>query len=166
MTVDALLFDIGGVIIDIDFECAFRSWAAAAGVSSDTMRARFAFDEPYECHERGEITAVEYFAALRSSLQVNLSDAALAAGWNAIHLNERPGIRALLRTAAERFPLYAFTNSNPVHQAFLSTALCRRLEKLSQDLRFVRDRLAKAGAGSLRSDRVRNRHETGAHPFF
>ena len=118
MSVEALLFDLGGVVIEIDFGRAFASWAAASGTPAETIRGRFSFDEPYERHERGEITGAEYFAALRASLGVDLSDADLAAGWNAIYLAEVPGIRLLLRTLEGRLPLYAFTNSNVTHQAF------------------------------------------------
>jgi putative hydrolase of the HAD superfamily len=118
MSVEALLFDLGGVVIEIDFGLAFARWAAASGTPAETIRARFSFDDAYERHERGEITAADYFSALRSSLQIDVSDAELAAGWNAIYLNEAPGIRAFLRRAADRLPLYAFTNSNPTHQAF------------------------------------------------
>ena len=120
VSVEALLLDVGGVVIDIDFGRAFASWAAVAGVPAEIIRARFAFDEAYERHERGEIAAAEYFSALRASLGIDVADPALAAGWNAIYLDEVPGIRTLLRDAAARWPLYAFTNSNPTHQAFSS----------------------------------------------
>jgi putative hydrolase of the HAD superfamily len=118
MSVDALLFDLGGVVIEIDFGRAFTRWAALAGTPVETIRSRFSFDDAYERHERGEIKAADYFAALRASLQIDLSDAELLAGWNAIYLGELAGIRALLDTLEGRLPLYAFTNSNPTHQAF------------------------------------------------
>jgi glucose-1-phosphatase len=118
VVVEALLFDLGGVVIDIDFGRALASWAEAAGMPVDALRARFAFDAAYQRHERGEIAAAEYFAALRASLRIEVSDPALVAGWNAIYVREVPGIRALLWAAADRFPLYAFTNSNPTHHTF------------------------------------------------
>jgi putative hydrolase of the HAD superfamily len=120
VTVQALLFDLGGVVIDIDFGRAIAFWSVAAGVPADVLRARFTFDEAYEHHERGEIEAAEYFAALRSSLGVDLSDTELIAGWNAIYVREVPGIRALLESVSGRVPLYAFTNSNRTHHAFSS----------------------------------------------
>jgi FMN phosphatase YigB (HAD superfamily) len=118
MNVAALLFDLGGVVIDIDLGRAFARWAAAAGTPVETIRSRFVMDESYERHERGEIQAGEYFASLRSSLQVDLSNAELSEGWTAIYLGEVPGVRTLLRRLEGRLPLYAFTNSNPTHQAF------------------------------------------------
>ena len=118
MSADALLFDLGGVVIEIDFGRALAYWATAAGAPVETIRSRFAFDAAYERHERVEIEATEYYAALRVALRVELSDAELAAGWLAIYLDEVPGMRALLRALEGRVPLYAFTNSNPTHQAF------------------------------------------------
>ena len=89
----------------------------AARVTPDTIRSRFSFDVFYERHERGQIGAAEYFASLRSSLGIDLSDAEFSDGWTAIYLSEVPGVRAVLRSLESRLPLYAFTNSNPTHQA-------------------------------------------------
>jgi putative hydrolase of the HAD superfamily len=128
MNVEALLFDLGGVVFDIDFGRAVASWAAAARLPAETVRARFAMDDAYERHERGEIAAGQYFAALRASLGIDVADAALVTGWNAIYLDEVPGMRGLLRNAADRWPVYAFTNSNPTHHAFWSLRYAETLE--------------------------------------
>ena len=114
--VDALLFDIGGVVVQIDFERVFAVWATCSGERIETIRSRFSFDRFYERHERGEIEAGEYFASLRASLGIALSDAEFAEGWTAIYVGEIPGMARLLRRLARRLPVYAFTNSNPTHQ--------------------------------------------------
>ncbi len=114
--VDALLFDLGGVIIEVDFGRAAACWAGASGLDADELRSRFQFDEYYERHERGEISGPEYFASLRDSLGVDLSDEELERGWNSIYVGEIPGAAALLERAGQRLPLYAFTNSNATHQ--------------------------------------------------
>ncbi len=79
-SVDAWLLDLGNVVIGIDFELAQADWAIAAGRDVDDLRQRFTFDDAYERHERGQIEGPEYFAALRSMLEVDLSDDQLAAG--------------------------------------------------------------------------------------
>lgn len=114
--VDALLFDLGGVLIDIDGERVFSHWARCSGVPVETLRARFQVDEAYRQFERGELAVADYFATLRARLDIDLADADLLVGWNAMLVGEKPGIRTLLERAAARYPLYLFSNTNSAHQ--------------------------------------------------
>ncbi len=91
---DALLFDLGRVVLDIDFSKVVACWAGHAGC------------EPSDA---------EFFAALRALLGVELSDAQFLEGWNEIFAGEMPGIAPLLQRAAQRLPLYAFSNTNAAH---------------------------------------------------
>jgi FMN phosphatase YigB (HAD superfamily) len=112
---DALLFDLGRVVLDIDFNNALACWAGHAGCEPAQLVGRFVHDDIYQRHERGEIEDAEFFASLRASLGVGLSDAQFLEGWNAIFAGEMPGIAPLLKRAADRLPLYAFSNTNSAH---------------------------------------------------
>lgn len=114
-SIDALLFDLGGIIFEIDFNKVISRWAAQSGADPKTLKARFYFDSFYKQHERGEIGAKEYFDSLRKLLGIRLSDRQLEEGWNAVYGREMPGIRALLWRAGKKLPLYAFSNSNAAH---------------------------------------------------
>jgi glucose-1-phosphatase len=116
--VHALLFDLGGVIVEIDFNRAFEIWGAHSGVPAATIKSRFSFDSCYESHERGEIAANVYFDSLRASLGIRISDQQFSEGWNTIFVGEIPGVAALLRQAKALVPLYVFSNSNPTHHAY------------------------------------------------
>ena len=119
---DALLFDLGRVVLDIDFDKTLACWAGHAGCEPAHLIGRFARDDIYQRHETGEISDAEFFAALRASLGVGLSDAQFLEGWNAIFAGEVPGIAALLARAAQRLPLYAFSNTNSAHVEHFSQA--------------------------------------------
>jgi HAD superfamily hydrolase (TIGR01509 family) len=112
---DALLFDLGRVVIDIDFGKTLACWAGHAGCEVAHLVGRFSRDDIYRRHETGEISDAEFFEGLRTSLGVKLSDAQFLEGWNAIFAGEMPGIAALLARAAARVPLYAFSNTNNAH---------------------------------------------------
>jgi len=114
-TADALLFDLGRVVIDIDFDKALACWAGHAGCEPAQLVGRFARDEIYQRHETGSIDDAEFFASLRTSLGIDLSDAQFLEGWNAIFAGEMPGIGSLLMRAGTRVPLYAFSNTNNAH---------------------------------------------------
>ncbi len=115
-SVDALLFDLGGVVIEIDFDRVFSHWALSSNQSLEIIKSRFAFDSNYERHERGEIDASEYFASLRKSMEINITDEEFTAGWNSLYVGETPGASTLLSKVAEKLSIYAFTNSNFTHQ--------------------------------------------------
>ncbi len=111
----ALLFDLGRVVLDIDFGKTLACWAGHAGCEPAHLVERFSRDDIYRRHETGEISDAEFFEGLRSSLGVKLSDAQFLEGWNAVFAGEMPGIAALLARAAARVPLYAFSNTNNAH---------------------------------------------------
>ena len=121
------MFDLGGVVIGIDFGRAFRSWARDARCDPAAITTQFRMDDAYERHERGELDAVGYFACLRKSLGIDLSDEDFLCGWNDIYLDPVEGIEQLLREASHRFPLYGFTNSNPSHREIWSVLIQREL---------------------------------------
>ncbi|MBC8022407.1 MAG: HAD family phosphatase [Burkholderiales bacterium] len=117
---DALLFDLGGVVMGLDWDRAFRRWSEACGDTPEALRARYAFDEPYERHERGEIGELDYYAALRRSLGIDIGDEDFRAGWGAIFTEPVHETVALLERLKERVPLYAFSNTNEAHHAVWS----------------------------------------------
>jgi HAD superfamily hydrolase (TIGR01509 family) len=118
---DALLFDLGRVVLDIDFKRATACWAGHAGCQPDELAERFAADEALRRYESGKISDDAYFARLRTLLGVELSDAQLLEGWNAIFVGVIPGIAPLLARAARHLPLYALSNTNPPHVAYFSS---------------------------------------------
>lgn len=118
--VEALLFDLGRVVIDVSIARAIARWAELAGVPAAVIAERHAqrvaSGESFRRHERGEIGDAAFFAHLREELQIKLTDAELLDGWNAIFIGEMPGIRPLLSRAEATVPLFAFSNTNAAHQ--------------------------------------------------
>lgn len=112
---DALLFDLGRVVLDIDFSKAIACWAGHAGLKPEAIVARYVRDEAYRLHEVGKISDEDYFQSLRASLGIGISDAQFLEGWNAIFAGEMPDIAELLPRAAKQMPLYAFSNTNRPH---------------------------------------------------
>jgi HAD superfamily hydrolase (TIGR01509 family) len=116
--IEALLFDVGGVLVEIDFNRVTRRWAELAGADAALVAKRFSFDAPYERHERGEIEAAEYFAALRAQLGIALDDAQFEDGWNRVFKDAIAPTVALLEPLAARVPLYLLSNSNRTHHRY------------------------------------------------
>jgi glucose-1-phosphatase len=125
---DALLFDLGRVVFDIDFSKALGAWAGHAKCSPAEIAARFVRDEAYRQHETGTISDEAYFDSLRAALGIAISHDQFLEGWNAIFAGEMEGIAAELERAAEHFPLYVFSNTNRPHVDYFTTAYARTLK--------------------------------------
>lgn len=116
--VDALLFDLGGVLVDVDWGRAFAAWSARSGVPAAELARRFRRDAAYDAHECGTLSDAEFFASLRGMLGLGLGDREMLEGWNAILGDPFPGVPGLLERLAARVPLYVFSNTNIAHAAF------------------------------------------------
>lgn len=115
--IDAAIFDLGNVLISVDFTRVVAAWAQAAGVSAAQLAPCFVFDEPFYALERGELDESEYFASLRTSLGIDLTDEQFLSGWNAIFGEPIPGMERLVRGLSRILPVYAFSNTNKAHRA-------------------------------------------------
>ena len=152
---DALLFDLGRVVIDIDFSKALACWAAHAGCEPAAIAARFVRDQAYQDHEMGKLSDEAYFGGLRTSLGIALTDAQFLEGWNAIFAGEMPEIDDLLARAGKRLPLYAFSNTNRPHVAHFSIAY-------ASVLRHFRQLYLSSSIGLRKPDRAAYDHVIGA----
>ena len=114
--IDALLFDLGGVVIDIDFSRVIDLWARRSDTDASEIAARFSMDEAYRQHEVGRIDGPAYFESLRTSLAIDLTDGDFVDGWLEAHVGVMEGIQDVLARAACTWPLFGFTNSNPTHR--------------------------------------------------
>jgi putative hydrolase of the HAD superfamily len=148
---DALLFDLGRVVLDIDFSRAMACWARHGGCDVADITARFSGGEAIRQYESGKIDDATYFAHLRNMLGVDITHEQLLEGWNAIFVGEMPGIAPLLKRAAKRLPLYALSNTNPPHIAHFS--------RVHADvLRHFREMYLSSTIGLLKPDRAAYDH--------
>jgi FMN phosphatase YigB (HAD superfamily) len=122
-----LLFDLGGVVMALDWERMFESWAAASGTSAAELRRRFSFDAHYRRYERCEIDERTYFASLRETLGIDIDDAQFEEGWGAIFAGEIKETVELIRALRGKIPMYAFSNTNLAHHAVWSRKFAHAL---------------------------------------
>ncbi len=113
----ALLFDLGGVLIEFSFARALAHWAPYSALPEAVLHERFRPDEAYARHERGELSADAYFRHLAVTLELEAPLEQIAAGWNGIFIGEIAETVATVAAVRDRIPCYAFTNTNAAHMA-------------------------------------------------
>jgi glucose-1-phosphatase len=123
----AVLFDLGGVLLDIDFHRALDAWAPHSRLAPERLRAAFRFDEHFHGHETGALDDEGYFGHLRQVLALDCDLPAVQAGFNAILVGEIEETVQLLEAIRQRVPCYAISNTNPAHLAEIARLFPRFL---------------------------------------
>ncbi len=117
MTLDAIFFDLGKVMVTFDWDIAIPRFAAHNG--GDTERVRQFLANPYhDAFERNEFTEQEFFERGRELTGFDGTLEQFRTYWNEIFAEIPSSIR-LLRELAARYPLYALSNTNPWHAAYI-----------------------------------------------
>jgi HAD superfamily hydrolase (TIGR01509 family) len=111
----ALLFDLGNVLVEVDWNRSFALWSDRSGVSIESIAVRFLPDDAWHAHERGALGDAEFFAGLSRTLGLSLGEEDMLAGWNAALGEPFPGVTELVARAAARIPVYVFSNTNTAH---------------------------------------------------
>ena len=114
----ALLLDLGRVIIQLDTQLCFASWARDAKVPVEQIVSRHRIDSQYEDYECGLISGSAFFAGLREQLGIDLTDEQFEWGWNAMFLDPVPGMPELIQSISAKIPVYVFSNTNLEHYRY------------------------------------------------
>jgi epoxide hydrolase-like predicted phosphatase len=117
-SIEAAIFDLGGVIFGISLDPVFHSWAESIGCQPQDVAAKFRTDSQWAVYERfeiGQISPREYRDHVCDLLGARLSPEDFDRGWNSIYLELLPGIESLLKQLRQTLRLVALTNTNQIH---------------------------------------------------
>ncbi|MBU9820814.1 glucose-1-phosphatase [Rahnella sp. BCC 1045] len=113
------IFDMGNVIIDIDFKRVLGVWSHLSGTPLATLMERFSMGEVFQKHERGEISDEQFAADLCHEMGIALSFEQFSAGWQAIFVGLRPEVITVFKKLREEgHRVVVLSNTNRLHLDF------------------------------------------------
>jgi len=113
------IFDLGNVIVDIDFNRVFGAWSDFSRVPLATLKQNFVMGEAFHQHERGEITDEAFAQALCHEMDLSLSYEQFAHGWQAIFVGLRPDVITIMHKLREQgHRVVVLSNTNRLHTTF------------------------------------------------
>jgi len=113
------IFDLGNVIVDIDFNRVLGAWSDFSRVPLATLKQNFVMGEAFHRHERGEISDEEFAKALCEEMALPLSYEQFSTGWQAVFVALRPDVIDImhkLRAKGDR--VVVLSNTNRLHTTF------------------------------------------------
>lgn len=126
------IFDLGNVIVDIDFNRVLGTWSDLTRIPLATLKQDFVMGDAFHQHERGEISDEEFAAAMCHEMNMPLSYEQFAHGWQAVFVALRPEVTDIMqKTSRPGAPRGRTLEHQPFTYHFLAkristSACCRR----------------------------------------
>ena len=111
----ALILDLGGVILDLDFP---KMLEAFAKLGIPDFQQQFNLEKQgqiFQKQELGQLPDAEFFAAIRQLSSQNPTDAQITAAWCDMLTDFKPERLKVLEKLSQTFDLYLFSNTNALH---------------------------------------------------
>jgi putative hydrolase of the HAD superfamily len=121
-----IIFDLGGVILNLDFARTADAFRALGAGRFDALWTATRQSPLFDAFETGQISAAAFRDGLRQALDLRCDDAALDDAWNGMILDMPADRVAFVRDLKGRFRTFLLSNTNAIHLA--------RLRALGEDI--------------------------------
>lgn len=115
-----ILFDLGGVFLNIDYQKTEQAFIDLGVKDFGQLFSQQFSNTLFEYLETGKITPDDFYETFRKETNTTLSNEAIQHAWNAMLL-DFPEERLLwLERIGQQYPVYLFSNTNIIHyQCFI-----------------------------------------------
>lgn len=120
MHYDVVMFDLGGVALEVESDRLVHQAAQLAGKTFEEVQRAIYDEELLLPFELGQISAHAYFEGLKKRLRLTWSYEQFVKAWNGI-FNENRDVTQLMPRLRKRHKLLALTNTNVLHLAHIKT---------------------------------------------
>lgn len=111
-----IIFDLGGVLIDIDYHRTARAFKKLGVQNFDEQYSQACADKLFEALETGIITDDEFFERMHKYCHPSTTQQQIEDAWNQILLSFRlPGLQ-FLESIKDKYNLFLLSNTNSIHK--------------------------------------------------
>lgn len=110
-----IIFDLGGVLLDIDYNKTRKAFEALGVVRFDELYSQASASEIFQNLEKGILSPTEFYGAFRELTGLKLADQQIADAWNSMLLDFRETSLQYLGQLQQRYSVYLLSNTNEIH---------------------------------------------------
>ncbi len=120
MAIKNLIFDLGGVILDLDVPRTIKAFADLAGISAEEAERIFHQSPEFNAYEKGEMADDEFRTFLKKTYAKNSNYAEIDKAWNEM-LRGIPMIKLeLLERLKNTHRVLLLSNTNEIHLTYIN----------------------------------------------
>ncbi|MFT3682200.1 MAG: HAD family phosphatase [Ferruginibacter sp.] len=116
MAIKNIIFDLGGVLIDIDYHKTSAAFKRLGVKNFDEQYSQAGADKLFEALETGTITDGEFFARMHPYCDPATTHQQIEDAWNEILLSFRLPSLAFLDSVKDKYRIFLLSNTNSIHK--------------------------------------------------
>ncbi len=113
--VENIIFDLGGVILNINYKLTRKAFEALGVADFDSVYSQAKQDDVFDQFEKGIITEAEFRTALKKYLAQIVTDDELDQAWNAMLLDLPIKRLNLIKELSQNKRVFLLSNTNSIH---------------------------------------------------
>lgn len=113
--IDNIVFDLGGVIINIDFDLTTQAMANLGGISFEEAQQRMESFAFYDIYEKGQLSDAGFRDLVRKALKVDAGDSAVDDAWNALLLDIPVERITMIKELRKKYKVFLLSNTSNIH---------------------------------------------------
>jgi glucose-1-phosphatase len=133
-----IIFDLGAVLINIDYKKTEKAFIALGFENFEAMYSQFTADAVFEKLETGKISNEDFYNKLISLNDNNVTAAKIKNAWNEIILDWRTESLDFLETLAPKYNLFLLSNTNAIHHEYFHNSLLEETHRTEIDSLFTK----------------------------
>jgi len=137
-TTKNIIFDLGGVLLDIDYQKTIDAFEKLGLPHFEAMFSQFKADALFEKLETGHISETDFYAAIKERTELPLLNIEIDDAWNALILNFRTESLQLLDRLSANYKLYLLSNTNSIHLKYFKKLFTQETGKPLLDAYFIK----------------------------
>jgi putative hydrolase of the HAD superfamily len=126
-SIDTILLDLGGVLIDVDYHASARAFAALGIGDFDALYSKARQDHLFDGFETGALSPAQFRDRIRELLGPDLDDPMIDGCWNAMLGTIPPERIALVEALKQGYQVLLLSNTNAIHVPAFEAIVARDL---------------------------------------
>jgi len=110
-----ILFDLGNVILNIDYSLAVKSFQELELSNFENLFSQAQQQQLFDVYEKGEITSAQFRNALKTFCKKNTTDQSIDTAWNSMLLDLPIERLYLLSRLKQTHRTFLLSNTNEIH---------------------------------------------------
>ena len=123
--VDAIIFDLGGVIIDLDFQRSIDQFSVLCGKSTELIRQGIFESGLLHRYEKGLYTDAQFLSEIEKRFELTCYPSSIEQAFLALLLNIPPARMELIRNLSKKYRLFVLSNTSAIHYREVNAILKR-----------------------------------------